>query len=547
MPSAQPTPAAPRPTRKKAPAPAADPREALDTGPVIAAARRARDWVLHESPLRDAPFLRDARVRAMALERARLAQVPRELRGLGLHGFSSLLRGRLDAPPGARLAPSPPSLPIVGNLAALSSGPDRLRALLQLRAEHGDVVRLQFGGLPAHLVSDPDLVGEVLHTRNKVFGKHTRGLHKLRLVLGMGLLTSEGSFWLRQRRIAQPAFHRKRIAGFADRMVQASEDMVGGWEDGAEIDAHHEMMKVTLRIVSETLLGADTRDDAEAVGAAVAHIVEDVNQRVDRLIDVPPIIPTRRNRAFTRSMDTLDRIVLDMIEERRASGERRDDLLSMFMEVRDAETGEAMSDAQLRDEIMTIFLAGHETTANALSWSLYLLGQSPTVARKLRAEVLEVLPEGRPATMEDVPKLTYTKQVLQEAMRLYPPAWMVARAPNEDTELGGYFLPESSLVFVSPWVVHRHPDHWEDPEGFDPERFAPERAKGRHKYAYFPFGGGPRICIGNGFAMMEAQLVLATIVRDWHLDLVPGFPVEAEPVVTLRPKHGLRVRLRRAR
>ncbi|MCB9625093.1 MAG: cytochrome P450 [Sandaracinus sp.] len=507
-------------------------------------ARRARDWLLRESPLAHTRFGRDVRARAMALERARLARLPVSTRGLELsaEAIATMLRGHPPIPSDAKLAPSPATqAPVLGHFRSFSEGPDRLRLLLSLRETYGDVVRLRFGAMTAHLVSDPELVQEVLHSRNREFGKETRGMHKLRLVLGLGLLTSEGSFWLRQRRIAQPAFHRKRIAGFAERMVDASEDMVASWEDGQTFDAHHEMMKVTLRIVGETLLGTDVTGDADRIGAAVTHVVEDVNSRVNKLVDLGPPFPSRKNLAFERAMDTLDAVVLDMIAERRRSGVTGDDLLGMFMEVADEETGERMTDAQLRDEVMTIFLAGHETTANALSWAVYLLGTAPDVWRKLTAEVDAVLEGGRRATPADFPRLQYTRQVLEETMRLYPPAWMIARAPLADTTLGGYHMPAGSLIFLSPWVVHRHPDHWQSPEGFDPDRFAPGAEAGRHRYAYFPFGGGPRQCIGNNFALMEATLILATMVRDYRLDLVPGFPIELDPQITLRPKHGVRV------
>lgn len=512
------------------------------------AARRARDWLLRESPLAHTRFGRDVRARAMALERARLSRIPTQVRGIELsaEAIGTMLRGHPPVPADAKLAPSPPSTSLVmGHFKTFAEGPERLRAILELRETYGDVVRLRFGALTAHLVCDPELVQEVLHSRNREFGKETRGMRKLRLVLGLGLLTSEGSFWLRQRRIAQPAFHKKRIAGFAEGMVDAAEDMVARWKDGATLDAHQEMMKVTLRIVGQTLLGTDVTSDADRIGVAVSHIVEDVNERVNKLVDLGPPFPSRRNLAFERAMDTLDAVVLDMITARRASGETGDDLLGMFMEVADEETGERMTDAQLRDEVMTIFLAGHETTANALSWALYLLGTSPDVWRKLAAEVDAVLEGGRRATPADFARLTYTQQVMQETMRLYPPAWMIARAPYEDTTLGGYHIPAGSLVFLSPWIVHRHPGHWESPEGFDPDRFAPGADATRHRFAYFPFGGGPHQCIGNNFALMEATLVLATIARDFRLDLVPGFSVEPDPQVTLRPKDGVRVVARR--
>lgn len=482
----------------------------------------------------------DPRARAMALERARLSRAPHPQR---IQSLQAVLGSDLVAPPGHVLAPTPEgALPVLGHLRHFSRGPDRLRAVLAMRHEYGDVVRLRFGSLNAHLIADPALVEEILQKRNREFRKSPRGLSKLKLVLGKGLLTSEGGEWLRQRRIAQPAFHRKRLALFADRMVEAAESMSAGWQDGATIDAHDAMMRVTLRIVGETLLGTDVTADADDVGPAVSFIVEDINQRVNRLIDIAPPIPTPRNLQFRRAMDTLDRIVLGMIEQRRREAAEgappKHDLLAMFMEAEDVETGERMSDMQLRDEVMTMFLAGHETTANALSWALHLLSKNPAVMRELQAEVDAVIGDRR-ATVADVPKLQFTKQVVQEAMRLYPPAWMLARSPIEDTTLGGYYMPKDCLLFISPWVVQRHPDHWEDPEGFDPRRFEPERVQARHRFAYFPFGGGPRLCIGSHFAMMEAQLVLATLVKNWRLDLIPGHPVVPEPVVTLRPRGGL--------
>ena len=476
----------------------------------------------------------------MARERVGKSQVPKELRGLG--DWRVLLKGQPTPPVGTRLAPSPPDgWPLLGHARQfrMRDGEARLRTMMQLRQQCGDIARLQFGGMTVHLLSHPDYIRLVLQERNKTYGKATRGMSKLRLVLGTGLLTNDGESWLSQRRIAQPAFHRKRIAGFASAMVHASEEMVARWQSGQQMDAHDEMMRVTLRIVGETLLGTDVTSESEAIGKAVSHIVEDVNERVNSLIDLSPEVPTRRNREFQRSMDVLDDIVLSMIEQRRASQKSGDDLLGMLMDSQDADTGARMTDAQLRDEVMTIFLAGHETTANALTWTLAMLSRSPLVARRVAEEVDSVLEGGRSAVAADAHRLVYTRQVIEETMRLYPPAWMLARAPEVDDVIDGYHIPKGSLVLLSPWVTHRHPDFWEDPEGFDPDRFAPEAVAARHRFAYFPFGGGPRLCIGNNFALMEAQLVLATIMRDWRLDLVPGCEVVSEPLVTLRPKGGL--------
>ncbi len=490
-------------------------------------------------PVHPAPSDLRSRAKKMALDRAKKARVPAEIRGLG--DTRTMLRGGPEVPAGLKLAPSPGSaVPILGHVRSfqMREGEQRLRNLLRFREELGDIVRFQFGGITAHLMANPDHIQRALQEKNKLYGKNTRGMHKLRLVLGTGLLTNDGESWLSQRRIAQPAFHRRRIAGFGDDFATATEEMIAKWRQGESLDIHYEMMKVTLRIVGQTLLGTDVTKESDAIGRAVSTVVEDVNERVNALVDLPPPFPTRRNKRLQIAMDVLDGIVLDMIEQRRRSGESGDDLLGMLMDAQDEETGESMDDAQLRDEVMTIFLAGHETTANALTWTLYQLSKSPTVARQMQAEVDEVL-GGRKATAADAKDLTYTKQVLQESMRLYPPAWMIARSPDEDDVVDGYHIPKSSLVFLCPWVTHRHPDHWDDPEGFDPDRFSPERSKGRHRFAYFPFGGGPRLCIGNNFALMEAQLILATIARDWRLDLVPGHPVEMEPLVTLRPKHGI--------
>ena len=486
----------------------------------------------------DSPQLLSARARRMAEERAEKARLPPELRAINPAAFLNPPK----APHGAVLAPEPPgALPLLGHARAiaLGQGSKTLDKFVELRENHGDVVRLRFASLVVHLVSDPDLIRQVLHEKNS-YTKETRGIYKMRLVLGNGLVTSQGPSWLRNRRIAQPAFAKKRIAGFAETMAEASQDMVDGWQEGETIDIHQEMMRVTLRIIASTMLSADVTNESDRVGEAVSYVVEDINRRLNSVLDVPQKIPTHKNRKFQKAMDTLDEVVLGTIEERRVS-EPKNDLLQMFMESVDTDTGETMDDAQLRDEVMTIFLAGHETTANALTWALYLLSKNPGVARSVREEVRRVAGE-EPISAAHTRELDLTKRVLQEAMRLYPPVWMTARSPNTDVTLGGYHIPEGSLVLASPYVTHRHPDHWEDPEGFDPDRFLEENSKGRNRTAYFPFGGGPRICIGNHFAIMEAQIILGTILRDNRLDLVPGANIEMEPVVTLRPKDGMPMR-----
>jgi cytochrome P450 len=431
-------------------------------------------------------------------------------------------------------APGPRGHPLLGSLPRAQRDPIGL--FLESFRQYGDVVRFRFGPKVAHLVSSPEGVNHVLAENNKNYGKQTRGYRNLRYVLGNGLLTSEGESWKRQRRIAQPAFHRQRIAGFAQAMVRAAEDTAASLEArrGETVDMHHEMMRLTLRIVGETLLAYDPTDAADEVGAALAFLLGIANERASRVVAVPPAVPTRENRKFKRALATLDGVVLRMIAERRKKPGDRGDLLSMLMEARDAETGEAMDDRQLRDEAMTIFLAGHETTANALTFSWLLLSRFPAAFRELRAELDGALGGGAPS-LEDLPRLVSVRRVLQESMRLYPPAWIIGRSANGADEIGGYLIPARSIVFVSPYVVHRHPRYWDNPEGFDPQRFATEPPRG----AYLPFGGGPRMCIGNFFATMEAELVLATIARRLRFELAPGYPVELEPSITLRPRRGV--------
>ena len=449
--------------------------------------------------------------------------------------------------PASRLAPSPPhTVPLLGHVPLVRD--DRLDYLMRVALETGDVVRFEFPHITAHLVAHPDHVQQVLVDQHRMFTKQTRGYQKLRAFLGNGLVTSDGDFWLRQRRIAQPAFHKKRIAAFASAMARAAEDTIQRWsryaESGEAIDVAAEMNRLALRIAGETLLSTDPSDRANAVSAALTTVLHEANHRINTLWALPEHWPTARNRAYRDAARALDAIVLDIIERRRRGAEHRDDLLQMLLEARDPDTGAAMDDKQLRDEVMTIFLAGHETTANALAWTFMLLSRFPAVARALTAEARDVLGD-RLATADDLPKLDLARRVLNESMRLYPPVWIIGRSPCEDVEIGSYHVPAGSLVFVSQWVTHRHPRFWEDPEGFDPDRWLPERATSMHRHQFFPFAAGPRMCIGAGFAMMEGQIVLATLARHFRVDLVPGHPIVPEPLITLRPKHGIRATIHR--
>lgn len=443
-----------------------------------------------------------------------------------------------------RKAPSPPGDAVLGHLREVQR--DQLGFVLRAREGCGDVSRFRFILLPAHLLAHPDHVKHVLVDNHRAYDKQTKGFQALRLVLGNGLLTSEGDFWRRQRRIAQPAFHKERIAAFGASMVRAAEDTARAWEAvakaGGTLDVAAEMMRLTLRIAGETLLSTDVTADAGAVGNAVGVLLTEANTRILQPVEVPLSLPTARNRRVIAALEAVESVVLRMIEERRrmASG-RPNDLLTMLMEARDEETGEGMTDRQLRDEVITIFLAGHETTANALSWTFYLLSLHPGAARRMAAELHDVL-GGRPPEVADLGRLPLTTAVLKESMRLYPPAWMIGRRALEGDTISGFDIPRDSLVFVSPWVTHRHPAFWPNPEGFDPERFLPERAADIPRYAYFPFGAGPRLCIGQGFAMIEAVLLLATLAQRFRLDLVPGHRVVPQPSITLRPRDGILAR-----
>jgi cytochrome P450 len=432
----------------------------------------------------------------------------------------------------------------------LGSLPERRERPLQLfldaHARLGERVRMRMGPFFTLLsLSSPEDVKHVLVDQAPRYHKGFN-VRPLKTLLGEGLLTSDGDFWKRQRRLAQPAFHRERMGGFAAVMVDATERMLARWRSrpdaSAPFDLSAEMMRLTLSIVSRALFSTDVSEDAQRVGEALTLLLEETNRRVLSLAPVPLAVPTRRNRAFRAALRTLDGVVLDIIARRRRGETRGDDLLSLLMDARDAESGEGMSDAQLRDEVMTLFLAGHETTANALTWAWYLLLQHPAEATRLAAGVDAAL-GGRAPAFEDYARLSGATRVLEEAMRLYPPAWALGREARVPDRIGGQEVPArpNFLVVTLPWVVHRNPRHWPEPERFDPDRFLPERVAARPRLAYIPFGAGQRMCIGQLFALVEGTLVLAMMARAFTFSLVPGQRVEPEPLVTLRPRYGLQV------
>lgn len=423
---------------------------------------------------------------------------------------------------------------------------DPLRLFLALHREHGETVRVRMGPMVTLLsLSNPDHVKHVLVDQPGRYHKGA-GLDRARPLLGNGLLTSEGSFWMRQRRLAQPAFHKDRVQGFARTMTDAAGALLATWEAsaGGERDLHEDMMTLALTVVARTLFSSDVTADTGRIGRALTVALEEANRRMLSLAPRPGFFPTARRRAFDAARATLDGIILRLVAERRRGETRGDDLLQMLLDAKDADTGEQMTDAQLRDEVMTLFLAGHETTANALTWTFLLLAQHPEAEARLHQELDDVL-GGRHPTVEDLPRLPYLGWVLNESMRLYPPAWVLARQARVPDEVAGVRIPASRLFFVvmSPWVIHRNPRLWPDPDRFDPLRFSPEQSAGRPKLAYLPFGAGQRMCIGNGFALMEASLVLATLAQRFQPRPLPGAQVQFDPLITLRPKDGLRVRL----
>lgn len=421
---------------------------------------------------------------------------------------------------------------------------DPLAYLTRLSQEYGDVVSLTSFNYRVYYLSHPEAIEQALTTQARKLYKGRILKANFRL-FGNGLLTSEGDFWLRQRRLAQPAFHRGRVVNYADTMVRFAERLVESWRDADERDIHAEMMRLTLQIVAKTLFDADVDREAQQVGHALEAIME-LNSDFRRLVLTPSWLPTWRNIRAAVAIRRLDRIIFRIIAQRRAATHDTGDLLSMLLAARD-EDGSRMSDKQLRDECLTIFLAGHETTAIALSWAWWLLAQHPEVEAKLHAELDSVL-AGRSPRLDDLDKLPYNEKVVSESLRLYPPAWGMARLAIEDVDLAGYTVPKGCGVSFAQWVVHRDPRWYEAPLEFHPDRWTSEMKQRLPRYAYFPFGGGPRQCIGNNFALMEAQLLLATIAQKFRFSLVPGHSVIPQPSITLRPKHGIRITVhRRAR
>ncbi|HEY9641571.1 MAG TPA: cytochrome P450 [Coleofasciculaceae cyanobacterium] len=445
---------------------------------------------------------------------------------------------------------------------------DRLEFMTRCAREFEDIVPFQFGEAWYCLLTHPDHITEVL--KDRLLFVKAKDLQMLHGLLGNGLLTSEGDFWRRQRRLAQPVFHQQRINSYGAIMVDYTQKMLQTWQEGEIQDVHEAMMRLTLNIVMKTLFDQDVADAeanhiaqaldeamnwaehqeerhaALASGTTGAWFQQSLNLTANILSQTfqSKGMKDEVDRRYQEAIALLDETVYAMIHHRRTHETSNQDLLGMLMQLEDADDGSRMTDKQLRDEVATLILAGHETTANALSWTWMLLANHPHVRQTLDTELKTVL-DGRSPTIADLPQLTYTHWVIQEAMRLYPPVTEVTREATQDCEIGGYTIPKGTTLIASQWVMHRHPRYFAEPEAFNPERWNPDLEKQLPRGVYFPFGDGPRICIGKSFALMEAVLILAAIAQTFHLELIPDQTIELQPSITLRPKHGIQVVLKK--
>lgn len=386
------------------------------------------------------------------------------------------------------------------------------------------------------IVTDPDMVKHIMQDNNKNYVK-SHGYRVLKELLGEGLLTSEGDFWRKQRRLMQPGFHRDKLASFVDTYVEFGQALIERWSNvagGTEIDVSSGFMEATLNIVSKAMFSSDVADAMEVVHREFDHANEKMIKRITSPFPMPLWMPLPGVQRERHSYEAIKKVVADIIEKRRNSDQKYDDLLSMLMEVEDADTGEKMSNQQIQDEVITIFLAGHETTAVALTWLVHCLDENPEVVEKLLEEEKRVL-DGRNPKLEDLRALEYTRMVIDETLRLYPPAWIIGRHTLDEDRLGDYRIPKDTNCLIPVYYIHRDPKLWDNPEQFIPERFSKENSKGRHKFVYFPFGGGPRLCIGNNFALMEMQVIVPMIARAFKMTKPKGFTFKKEPLITMRP------------
>lgn len=441
--------------------------------------------------------------------------------------------------PPLKQIPGPRGLPLLGVMPEMVS--DMLGLFTKTAREHGGIAQFKLLNKSYFLVTDPDYVKYILQDNYKNYIRG-RSVETGRVLLGNGLPLIDGDFWLRERRLLQPAFHRERLG----KLASTATDVIGSALDSCSqriqtrptLDMDEEMMRLTLTIIIKSMFSADIDDKILGLSHAFNVASKFMLWRSQQMWAPPLWFPVPRNVEYNRAFKVLNETIYPLIESGRK--EPKDDLLSMLLEMRDAETGEGMTDQQARDEVVTIFFAGHETTAATMTWAFYLLSQHPEIEEKMRSEVKSILGDRKP-TFADLPKLTYMQQVIQEVLRLYPAAYLFAREAVQDDVLDGYPIPANTLIFITPYITHRDPTLWPDPEKFDPERFTPEQVANRPKQIYYPFGEGPHICIGNNFAMMEMQLILIMTLQRFRLKLVPNHPIAFKPEATLRAKYGMKM------
>jgi len=436
-----------------------------------------------------------------------------------------------------RTPPGPRGFPLIGN--AIAFGRDPLRFLSECVHQYGDLAAFRIGAWPALLVNNPDDIEYVLVKNHRGFTKNRHFWRYVRAIFGSGLLTAQGDDWQRQRRLNAPAFSGQRLTSYGQIMVRHAEAMLTGWKPGERLDVHSEIMALTLEIAAETLFGTSVKRDIADIEQSTDVLMAEISARLRRPLFIPDAIPIPGNLRYRRALRRIDELVARIIAERRRSGADRGDLLSMLLLAR-YENGETMNERQIRDEVVTMLLAGHETTALALSWTCYLLSRHPTIERRLAAELQELLGTRLP-TVDDLPRLQLCAHAINEAMRLYPPAWAIGREAVHACEIGGYLVPAGVTIFIAPWVLHRDSRYFDDPNEFCPDRWTGAFTKQLPRFAFMPFGGGPRVCIGNRFAMMEAVLILAMIVQRFVLEAQRERP-EPFPSITLRPKGGVWLR-----
>lgn len=430
---------------------------------------------------------------------------------------------------------------------------DRVQFLVDLQRDYGDVVKIRLGPVEGLVIFHPDAIQRVMQDNQSNYSKDTIAFNNMKLIFGNGLITSNGDFWLRQRRLMQPSFHKEKINHLCEMIVRqtqmALDSIEGATRSGQAINITHEMMNLTMGIATQALFSNWVQDVNGELAEIIYHLASDTTFRFEHPFYPPLWFPASRNRRLNKALKRLDDVINGIIDERRKHPGEKDDLLEMMMNAQLEEqeiTGDQprrMTDKQLHDEVVTLLLAGHESTSVSLCWTLYLLSQHPEVETRLRYELNEVL-GSRPPRLEDLPQLDYTRMVRDESMRLYPPVWLTERKPIEEDVLCGYRIPAGITIGITQYVTHRHPDFWNNPEAFDPDRFSKERSIDRHEYAYFPFSGGGRQCLGKSLALMETQIVLAMLLQRYYFELRPGSKVVKEPELSLRQKGGLWMQLK---